>query len=95
MSGKKLFWGSDRRVSGMVIPKAWDGIITENGDRITFSFIREDVKTYLVFGYLSSLLETQKDYRLVTRLSKSLLFKLFADREAFLFYCDKLWIETR
>jgi hypothetical protein len=95
MSGKKLFWGADRRVSNMVIPKAWDGIITQNGDRITFSFIEEDVKTYLVFGYLSSLLETQKDYRLVTRLSKSLLFKLFSDRQAFLFYCDKLWIETR
>ena len=95
MESKKLFWGSDRRVAGMVIPKAWDGIITENGDRITFSFIQENPKTYLVFGYLSSLLETQKDYRLVTRLSKSLLFKLFADREAFLFYCDKLWLEVR
>jgi hypothetical protein len=95
MTGRKLFWGADRRVSNMVIPKAWDGIITESGDRITFSFIREDTKTYLVFGYLSSLLETQKDYRLVTRLSKSLLFKLFSDREAFLCYCDKLWIETR
>ncbi len=98
MEGKKrtLFFGSDGRLSRLFVPSSWDGIITEDGEKYTFAFQEEaDKKVFLVLGWCDSCnSEKSFKYRLATRIQRRKLFELFEDRQAFLGYCDQLWIKV-